>query len=148
MQYSSELPLPLNQHFADRQMQREDSAVTPHTLYIPSAPDDPGVPFDEVTLEVAIVFVAIGLRHEHGHVPPYNLEFGVPEEPLGGGIECFDVAVGVDDDNAIHRRFDDRAPAPLHGATQPVVLSDLRDVAGNHCCANHLAARTPYRRGG
>ena len=102
VQYSRELPLPLNRHFPDRQMQREDGAVTPHTLYIPSDPDDPGVPFPEVTLEVAIVFVAIGLRHEHGHVPPHDLGFGVPEQLLGGGVECFNVAVGVDDDNAIH----------------------------------------------
>ena len=33
---------------------------------------------------------------------PDDLGFGVPEEPFGGGVERFDVAVSVDDDNAIH----------------------------------------------
>ena len=145
VQNPGELPLPLNRHFPDRQMQGEDSAVAPHALHITSDPDDPGVPFPEITLEVTIVFVAIGRRHEHGHITAHDLGFGVPEQPLGGGVERFDLTVGIDDDNAIHRRFDNRAPAQLHGPTQPLVLGDLRDIARDDRRANHFASRTPHR---
>ena len=71
---------------------------------------------------------------------PTTSGFGVPEQPLGGRVERLDLALGIDDDDAIHRRLDNRAPAQLHGPAQPVVLGDVRDVARDERCAGDLAA--------
>jgi len=53
--------------------------------------------------------------------------------------------MGVDDDNAIHSRFDNRAPPQLHGPPHPMILSELRDVARDERSADHVACRIQDR---
>ena len=73
-------------------------------------------------------------RHQDVDVPPDHVALGVAEHALGGGVELLDEPASVDENDAVDRRFDDRAPAPLARA-QPgferhalVQLAQLRHV--------------------
>ncbi|MEE9294225.1 MAG: hypothetical protein V3W34_04560 [Phycisphaerae bacterium] len=55
------------------------------------------------------MLVGVRRRHEHADVLAYDLLGCITEHPLGRRIEHFDHAVGVDEDDPIHRGFQDRA---------------------------------------
>ena len=79
--------------------------------------DDPLFPGVQVIGEVAVVFVAVGLGHQHLHVLADRPRGGVAEDPLGRRVERFDGPVLVDGDDAIHGGVDDR-PDPVPALEQ------------------------------
>ena len=75
-----------------------------------------GTPGREIAGEIGVVLFVIRRRHQHVDVLADHVALGVPEQPLGRRVEGFDAAVRIDDDDAVHGRFDDRPPARLAGA--------------------------------
>ena len=57
------------------------------------------------------MFFVIRRGHQRVDVPAGHLHFGVAKQPFGGRIERLDTAELVDDDDAVHCRVDDWAPA-------------------------------------
>ena len=77
---------------------------------------------------------------------PQHFRRGIAEQPFGGGIECFDAAVRVDDDDAVDGRIDDGPPARFARAElpfEPNALGQVVEHAGELALAAdpHLADR-------
>ena len=75
-----------------------------------------------------------------------DLLFAVAEKALGGRIESFDSAPGVDDDDAVDRGFDDRPPAQLAHSQCALRLLLRGDVPGDRCGADGLSIGIADRR--
>ena len=70
--------------------------------------DDLGLAGREIAREVAVVLLVIGRRHQHADIAADDLVCGIAEQPLGAGVERLDAAAGVDHDDAVDGRIDDR----------------------------------------
>ena len=65
-------------------------------------------PVVEVAREVAVVLLVVRRRHQHADVAPDHFRFRISEQLLGAAVERLDDALGVDDDDAVDRRVEDR----------------------------------------
>ena len=111
-----ELPFAVDDHLADRQVERKRRAVPAQSGHLAADADDLLHAGREIAREIGVVLLVIRRRHQHVDVLADDVALGVPEQPLGRRIERFDAAVRVDDDDAVDRRLDDRPPARLAGA--------------------------------
>jgi hypothetical protein len=102
-----ELPLPLNQHLADGQVQREHRTVKLQSLDLASDADDSRVTFLEIAGEIAVVGLPVWRGHEDRDVATEYLGFAVPKQPLRGRIEHLDSAPRIDHHNRVNGRLDD-----------------------------------------
>ena len=104
-------------------------------------------PVVEVMIDVAVVVRAMRLRHQHADVLPEHLGFAVAEHPLGGGVERLDAAARIDDDDAVDRGVDDRAPARVGDAIVAVGIHAgilLRWLATGSAPATAQAWNSPH----
>ena len=92
-------------------MDGERGAVVPKGRDLSANADDLLHTRLEILGEVGVVLLVIGRRHQHVDVASQDLVFAVAEQAFRGWIERLDAAAFVDDDDAVYRRFDDRAPA-------------------------------------
>ena len=72
---------------------------------------DPFFPGLEMVMQVAIVVRPVRFRHQQADILADRFRLRVSEHPFGGRIEGFERAAGVNDDDAVDGRVDDRAPA-------------------------------------
>jgi len=81
------------------------------------------------------VFALIRFRHEHADVPIDDLLRAIAEQRLAGRIEHLHRADGVDQDDPVNGRFDERAQAPLalaQALLRLLALADVADDPGEH----------------
>ena len=108
VQHARELALPSDPHLADRKMNRKQRAVTSSSGHLAADADDPGVAGCEVSLQVPVVLLVMRRRHQHADVAAEHFGFGIAEQLLRAAVERLDDALGVDDDDAVNRRVENR----------------------------------------
>src|SRR5688572_11324823 len=81
--------------------------------------DDVPLPGHGVPPEIVIVLAGVGFGHQRGDVPPENLAGRIAEQALGRGIERFETAPAVDQDDRVNSGFDDGAAARLAASLIP-----------------------------
>ncbi len=96
-------------HLADCQLHREDRPRFVPRDHGAADADDPLFSGGEIAGEIGVVLRPIGLGHQHADIAADHLLGAVAEHPLGGGAEAADPAAGVDRDDGVGRRVDDRA---------------------------------------
>src|SRR3546814_6354784 len=87
--------------FSHRQLHRKGCAVPALANYDAADPDDPSFAGLQVMLDVFVVAIMVGLRHEAGNIMPNNFLFRVSEELFGSRTERGNFACLVDDDHCI-----------------------------------------------
>lgn len=101
--------------FADGEVDGEAGAVFALAHDLTPDADDAIHSGVQVVLNVAVVPVAIGLRHEQADVFADDLSTLVAKEANRGGVGGFDDAIGIDRNDGIDRCFDDGAGDLLAG---------------------------------
>ena len=101
-------------HLADRQLHREGRAVLALADHDAADADDAPLAGGEIALEIAVVLLAIGRRHQHADVLADDLAGGIAEQPLGRRAEATAMrAALVDDDHRVRHGLQDRAQMRL-----------------------------------
>ena len=124
--------LAVHLELGDCQVYREDRAVLALCLQLPANADDARLAGHEVALDVAVVMMAVGRRHEHGDVRAQQLLRAIAEKPLGGGIHRLDDAVTVDGDDGVHGRIQERAQPRLRVPPGPVRGPQIVNADSGH----------------
>ncbi len=96
---------------ADSQVHGERAGVLAQADHLPTDADDLLLSGLTIVLEVAIVFVAVGLGHEHLDVLPEDFGGLVTEQPLRGRVHRLDHPDLVDGDDCVHGGVED-GPGP------------------------------------
>lgn len=113
MQYADELAPAADAHFADAQIQREDLAVLAQAAQFALADAQHArLPALDVAREMAVVFAAVGLGHQHADVAPEHFALGVAEYVFHGGIARLHQAGVVDGDHPVHQVVRNRRGTP------------------------------------
>ena len=122
---------------AHREVHGERRAVAAPPLDLPADADDPRLAGLPVTVEIAVVLLAPGGRHEDLDVLSYQLLGGVAEQPLDGGVDRLDDAGGVDEHDPVDGGVEHRLQplrALLERRLGPPLLGDVlhqTDVMGD-----------------
>ena len=95
-------------HFSHGQLHRKSRAVLALADYEPSDPDDSPLSGPEVALEVAIVVLPVGRRHQALDVRADDFRRRKAEQPLGRRAEGMDDAVLIDHDHRVGHGIEDR----------------------------------------
>ena len=139
---SGEEALIARAHFSHGQLHRKSRAVLALADHEPPDPDDSPLSGPEVALEVAIVVLPVGSRHQALDIRPDDFRRGKAEQPLGRRAERMDDSVLVDHDHRVGHGIEDRrevgracvsvvrADRGLH----PIALQLLS--APGHACAD------------
>ena len=119
----------------DRDLDGELAPVGPHGRHLEPAPDHRAGAVAEEPAEPRAVPLAERRGHDQlGHLPADRVRAAVAERPLRGGVELGDPALGVDRDDAVERRLQDRALARLalaHGVVGSLALEEEADLAAD-----------------
>ena len=110
---TGEMPLAADHRLAHRQFDRKGAAILALADDDAADADDAPLPGLEIVLEVTVMTLVIGRRHEDADVPADGFCGGVAEQALGGRAEGFDQPAFVDDENGVRRGLQDRAQARL-----------------------------------
>src|SRR5215216_6438325 len=95
-------------HFSDRKLHRKRRAILAFTH--DHAADSDNAPFagSQITLQIAVVVLAIGRGHQPLDVGSYNICRDVAEQSLGCGAKGLDDATLVDYDHSIGHGIENR----------------------------------------
>jgi hypothetical protein len=96
---------------ADGELHGKGAAVLAPAEHLAAAADDLRLAGAQVAADVAVVLVAVGLRHQHAHVLPDHLAGRVAEDALGGAVEGRHRAALVDGDDRVDDVIHHRAHA-------------------------------------
>src|SRR6266511_4866565 len=116
-------------HFSDGQLHREGPAVLTLADYEPADPDDSPFSSPEISLDVAIVILPIGRRHQYLDVFSNHFRRGVAEQPLGCRAERLHDSALVDHDHRIWHGIQDRREMSLACKRLPRAGGGLNTVA-------------------
>ena len=83
-------------------------------------------------VDIAIMPLAIGRRHQHRDIFAQNVAFGILEHGLRGGAERHDVTLPVDDDQRIGHGAQDRRQQRLFEAVRLPVQSVCLVIRYSH----------------
>ena len=129
-------------------MERERRAVTATAGHFAANPDDLRHASLEISREVPVVFLVIGRRHQHLDVAADHLQRSVAEQALGPAIERLDPPFGIDHDDAVDGRVDNRPPTQFARAKRHVRAFARREVSCDGRRADDGSGRIPNRRHG
>src|SRR3979490_2719839 len=122
-------------------MERERAAVLSQTGDLTTYPDDLLDACGAIAGQIPVVLVVIGPRHEHVHVPTDDFMGGISEQSFGRAVEGLHVTASIDDHDAIHGGFDDRAPTRFAAPQRLLDAFLLRDVPRDRRGAQNLTGR-------
>ncbi len=105
-------------------------------------------PVVEISREVPVVFLVIGRRHQHLDVAANHLQRSVAEQALGPAIERLDPPFGIDDDDAVDGRVDNRPPTQFARAKRRVRALARSEVSCDGRAPTTGSGRIPNRRHG
>ena len=128
VQDARELPLAGDRDLAHRQVQRERRPVLAPSLHLTPDTDDLGPSSGQVSRQVGVVLLAIRGRHQHVDVVAEDLVRGIAEEAFGRRVEGLDASMGVDDQDGVDGRIDDRPPTRFAGAELALEPCPARQV--------------------
>ncbi|MBS1223910.1 MAG: hypothetical protein H6R24_588 [Proteobacteria bacterium] len=126
--HPDEAPLARFAHLIDPQDHREGVAIPALRLKFPLDAQNVRDAGFAIAAQVVVVPLLVGRRHQHGHVPPDDLLSGITEHGLGAGVERFDQALGVDDEDGVLGGIEHPAQIRLAGGEAGVGLAN----AGRH----------------
>ena len=92
---------PASAHFAERQLDREGRSVPPQRLQLAAHANDLGLARAQVVGKILVMPLAMGLRHQHGHVAAEQLGGRIGEQALDRRVDALDDALLVDGDDRI-----------------------------------------------
>ena len=105
---SGEEALIARAHFAHGKLHRKSRAVLALADHEPTDPDDPPLSGPEIALEIAIVVLPVGSRHQALDIRPDDFPRGKTEQPLGRRAERNDDSSLVDYDHRVGHGIEDR----------------------------------------
>ena len=111
-------------HFSHGELHRKSRAVLALADHEPPDPDDLPLSGPEVALEVAIVVLPVGSRHQALDIRPDDFGRGKAEQPLGRRAERMDDSSLVDHDHRVGHGIEDRRE--VSRACVSVVRADRR----------------------
>src|SRR5262245_1920573 len=132
--HASEHPLTGHRHFTDCKLHWKNRIVLALSRYFTSTSDHPGLTRAQVSTQVAIVFTAVRLRHQHFDIAPNNFFRAIAKDAGRSWIEVFYDSHIVDGYDRVRDRVDDsahdgRVPAPLceHRGKEECAECDAED---------------------
>ena len=110
-------------HLADRKLHRKGRAVPALADDDPADADDSPLSGAEISLEVAVVILAVGRRHQHLDVFSHDLRRRVAEQPLGRRAERLHDPALVDDDHRVRNGVEDRPQCASRASASRVLAA-------------------------
>ena len=95
-------------HFADGKLHGKGRAVVALADDDAADADDPPLAGAQIAVEVAVMIVAVRLRHQHLDILAHDLRRPIAEQPLRRGAERLHAAALVDDDHGLRDGVEDR----------------------------------------
>ena len=137
---SGEEALIARAHFSHGEFHRKSRAVLALADHEPPDPDDSPLSGSEVALEVAIVILPVGSRHQALDVRADDFRRGKAEQPLGCGAEGLDDPALIDHDHRVGHGIEDRGEVSRArmgvvraGCRLNTVALELLSAPGNAC---------------
>jgi hypothetical protein len=141
-----EIALAAGAHLAHRQLHGKGGAVLTLADDHTSDADDPPLAGIEVAVHVAVMLLAIRLRHEELHVLPDDLPGIVAKHAHGGGAEGLDSRLLVDDHHGVRHRLQDGAEMRLPRLERLLGGDAFGDVAHDLGIPPQRAGLIPHGR--
>ena len=107
VQHARELAFASHPHLGDGQLDRKQRAVAAAPSDFTADADDRRFTGLEVAFQVFVMLLMLWRGHQQADVAAHHLRFGVSKQVLSAPVERFDVAPGIDDDDAVERRVED-----------------------------------------